>query len=445
MADKLEDGTTVSLKALVHKGSNKVIFVECVSDFLDVLFSFLTFPMGTIKLGSKQSVESVPVQIGCMNNLYASVGNIDVQRFNNEVCRHKLLSPRNADESRCKDIKLKIDNGEFTKYFLCPDWNCLGVSEDEYLLSQYKGNLLSMYKGTRCENCGKCMDREYHLSSPSHADKYNGIYVKGLARLIVTDDLQVLPPLSGTSFSFLSKLGVTDGDITEETFNIGVSEVLNLLICSFVSKTPLTETLLKHKAEPDFITEISDHIFLTIPLGFILKQMQNSSWKGCIDQLYKSVQDLGDEQCLNSNDLLNPRIFPGFSYENHLLGIEEGSEASYYYAYCRPNGVEDVLVTDKTLIPSQVRYTFHLKLMNDKSSEGFLKGPTMFTITDKLIVRPISPIFGFSILNELKVPLDDIKEEIVRVGKEEVLRVLVASIAGDSALTDAFIRQPKEQ
>lgn len=160
--------------------------------------------------------------------------------------------------------------------------------------------------------------------------------------------------------------------------------------------------------------------FLTIPLGFILKQMQNSSWKGCIDQLYKSVQDLGDEQCLNSNDLLNPRIFPGFSYENHLLGIEEGSEASYYYAYCRPNGVEDVLVTDKTLIPSQVRYTFHLKLMNDKSSEGFLKGPTMFTITDKLIVRPISPIFGFSILNELKVPLDDIKEEIVRVGKEEV-------------------------
>lgn len=57
----------ISLKALVDKGSNKVIFVEADNDFVDVLFSFLTIPMGTIvKLASKQSV---PLKIGCMNNL----------------------------------------------------------------------------------------------------------------------------------------------------------------------------------------------------------------------------------------------------------------------------------------------------------------------------------------------------------------------------------------
>ncbi|PRQ34353.1 hypothetical protein RchiOBHm_Chr5g0067861 [Rosa chinensis] len=195
------------------------------------------------------------------------------------------------------------------------------------------------------------------------------------------------------------------------------------------------------EAEEDFVNLLFS--FLTIPLGFISKQMRDSSWKGCIDQLYKSVQDLDNERYLKSNDHknvpLSPKIFPGFSYNNHIWGIQEG-KASYNYVYCRPNGVEDMLLTEKTLIPSQVMYTFHLKLVSNISSQGFLKGPTMFTVIDQLIVRPISPIFGFSILNELKVPLDDIKEEIVQVGKGEVLRLLVASIAGNSALTDVFIR-----
>lgn len=69
----------------------------------------------------------------------------------------------------------------------------------------------------------------------------------------------------------------------------------------------------------------------------------------------------------------------------------------------------------------------------------------MFTITDKLIRRPLSPILGFSVLNELKVPLTDIKEEIVQVGKLEALRLLVASFVCDSALTDVFIRQLKKE
>lgn len=494
MSDTSEN-STISLKALVDKGSNKIIFVECGHDFLDVLFSFLTFPMGTIiKLGRNHSVESVPVEIGCMKNLYASVENTDVQQFHNEVCRDKLLYPRNAAESHCKNLKFKIDNGESIRYFLCPDWNCLGVSENKLLLSQFKGNLLSLYKGTRCDNCGKSMDREYSLSvSSSFADQYEGVFVKGLARLIVSDDLQVLPPSSGASFSLCTKLGVLDGNTTEETFDVGINEVLKLLMSSFMSKTPLTQTLLKHEPEPKLSNEIvnqgicfeptmtsnmvnedeekisvklmiskskkivcyaeagGDFVnllfsFLTLPLGFILKQMRDSSWKGCIDQLYKSVQDLDDHYLKSTNHqniLMSPKLFPGFAYKNHLLGAEEGSEASYYYAYCRPNGIEDMLLTDKTLIPAKVMYTFHLKLVNDRSCQGFLKGATMFIVTDKLIVRPMSPIFGFSILNELKVPFADIKEELVQVGKEEALRLLVASFVGDSALTDVFIRQPQ--
>lgn len=44
----------------------------------------------------------------------------------------------------------------------------------------------------------------------------------------------------------------------------------------------------------------------------------------------------------------------------------------------------------------------------------------MFTITDNLIIRPISPLFGLSVLNEMKVPFTDIEAQIVQVGKKEV-------------------------
>ncbi|KAK9950097.1 hypothetical protein M0R45_005599 [Rubus argutus] len=106
--------------------------------------------------------------------------------------------------------------------------------------------------------------------------------------------------------------------------------------------------------------------------------------------------------------------------------------------------LRDILTTDKALIPSNAA-TVPLKLRNNKSPQGYLKGATMFTITDKLIIRPLSPSLGFSVLNELKVPLIDIKEEIVHVGKVEALRLLVASFVRDSALTDVFIGQLKKR
>ncbi|CAL2263098.1 unnamed protein product [Prunus armeniaca] len=79
----------ISLKALVDKGSNTIIFVESDNDFIDVLLSFLTIPMGTIVRRARK--HSVPLEIGCMSNLYPSVANIDVRHFQTEACKEMLL------------------------------------------------------------------------------------------------------------------------------------------------------------------------------------------------------------------------------------------------------------------------------------------------------------------------------------------------------------------
>lgn len=211
---------SISLKALVDKRSNKVIFIETDDDFVDVLFNFLTIPMGTIiRLALEHSV---PVAMGCMNNLYASVENIDASLFQSESCKDMLLCPRSGAESHCKNLKLKISNGEPTRYFLC--------SED----CTHRYNLFSHYKDVLCE-CGEPMDNEISLSvgklkKSSFAD--GGVFCKGLTRFIITDDLQVMPPLSSAISSLFTKLGVMDASTTEEqAFNVGVDEVIEVLTC----------------------------------------------------------------------------------------------------------------------------------------------------------------------------------------------------------------------
>lgn len=106
----------ISLKALVHKECGKVIFIECESDFVDVLFSFLTMPIGTIiRLGRENSLT---VRTGCMKRLYTSVEDIGEKEFRSSDCKGMLLRPRNAAEPYCDKLNLRLEN-EPKSYYLC--------------------------------------------------------------------------------------------------------------------------------------------------------------------------------------------------------------------------------------------------------------------------------------------------------------------------------------
>ncbi|PRQ34317.1 hypothetical protein RchiOBHm_Chr5g0067471 [Rosa chinensis] len=481
---------SISLKAMVDKASNQIIFVESDNDFIDVIFSFLTIPMGKIiRVAPNQSIR---LGVGCLNNVYASVKNMDVKHFRTEACKDMLLSPRSVADSQCKNLKVKIYNDEATQYFMCSH-NRVDCK-------------FSYCKYLNCDSCGGSINKERNLLVTPDG----GVFVKGLSRLIITDDLQVIPPLTAASIPLLTKLGVMDGNTIEEvTINVGVDEVLNLLMRSLASKTPLTESLLKNKPRRKFCNEnqgintepqmVKDKTnlegtisvklivskskkmvcyaeagedfvnlllsFLTIPLGFIVKHMGNCSLQGCIDQLYKSVQDLDDQYMMSNYHkemLLTPKLVPGFCYENHLLGTEE---ATYYYA-----GSTGFLSTDRVLLATQTALATKsirsycsqesaqtsirpIAFRDPKANhnqhknaqvQGFLEGPAMFTVTDDLNIRPVSLIFGLSLLNELKVPLTDIYVQTVQVHEEEALRLLVAAFLGDSALTNTFIRETEQ-
>ncbi|CAN6556563.1 unnamed protein product [Malus baccata var. baccata] len=465
MEEKSEN--KISLKVLVNNLTNKVIFAECDNDFVDVLFSFLTIPMGTIV---RLSHHSQSFGIGFIDNLFGSVESLDLQLFRTKECRDMLLHPRNGAEDLLRNLKLKYDQCEPPQYFKCANRYCHSSAQR-----------FSYYETVHC-CCGGLMYMETIFTTKQAEG--GGVFVEEPGRFIISDDLQVLPPFTCAVSSVVSNHGLTGWKSVEElTFNVGVDEVLNLLMRSLVSETPLTETLLKDKTIPNMIDENLDQdlrieyrevggkrneeeekisikfivskskkkvyyaevgedfvnllfSFLTLPLGFVVKQMQHNSLKGCIDQLYRSVEDL-DEQYLKSNlhkkKLVSPKLLPGFGYKNHLLGIEE---ASYKWtdsvepkSHCREDYID--FVDPKS---------HHKK---DDKGCGFLKGPAMFMVTDSLNVSPISAIFGMSILCELNVPVTDVEVQVAHVGKEVAIHLSVASFVCPSALTGVFLTKPK--
>ncbi|KAF8378715.1 hypothetical protein HHK36_030064 [Tetracentron sinense] len=423
---------SMSLKVLVDNEKNRVVFAESGKDFVDVLFSFLTMPIGTIV----RLIRSQPfvVEIGCMNNLYESVAKLDVQHLCTPVCKTMLLSPRSSSEAHSRKLKVNIDDTEPTQYYICP----LRCCHRSYYIQ-------SIYKNVRCR-CGKEMEYEHNIGMLNMANEDQGVFVKETIKFIISDDLHVTPMSTMTCLSLLSKLGIK-------------IEVLHLLMSLLSSKTPLTNSVLpesvildqiqfdprnmtqpkdERDADPDdkklrvklMVSKSNNKVlyaeagedfgglilsFLTIPLGSIVELLvRDSPWQ-CVNKLYESVEHLSVGNYIKSNEcknmLIHPKLAPYFGCDNQLLGIEEAVLPRLSFA--------DVV---------------NPKLLTGEDRSGAL-----------------SSISVISLFYSLNVPISDFEERVVTVGKKEALSLLKASLfSKSSALTDAFrfnlsLKKPKQE
>ncbi|KAG4925174.1 hypothetical protein JHK87_050714 [Glycine soja] len=209
------------------------------------------------------------------------------------------------------------------------------------------------------------MDREISLEERTSEDGF----VKETASFIICDDLRVMPNSLGTSVGLFHELGAKNMEAIEErTVEIGNKEVLDLLKCSFLSKSPLTDFILnkkqflyvytKHQSQFE-IGEVSSDVirqmvlkvlirksdrkilfvegqedfadfifsFLTLPLGGVLHMLGGFSSYSCLDKLYKSVTELCPYRYLMSPSLKHmlviPQCAPQLGIYNQILQIGE--------------------------------------------------------------------------------------------------------------------------
>jgi len=146
MATAVGSEKLITLKLTVFREERKVIFAEAGKDFVDVLCSFLTMPLGTIARLVRKGCKSQPPEIASLISLYQSVENLDKGCFPTDTCKEMLLRPRNSVEAYCRSLKINIDDTEPTRYFVCE--NLISCRHQSPVL-------ISTFRNKRCR-CGGC-------------------------------------------------------------------------------------------------------------------------------------------------------------------------------------------------------------------------------------------------------------------------------------------------
>jgi hypothetical protein len=80
--------TALSMKLLIDRKAQRVLFAEASKDVVDFLFSLLAMPVATaVKLIGKDAV------VGSVGNLYASVEKLDATYIQPGAAKDALLRP----------------------------------------------------------------------------------------------------------------------------------------------------------------------------------------------------------------------------------------------------------------------------------------------------------------------------------------------------------------
>ncbi|XP_045798138.1 uncharacterized protein LOC123892397 [Trifolium pratense] len=219
MASATQTEEHVQLKLLVNEESNKVVLAEAGKDFVDILCSFLTIPLGTIARLSQKDSNMGPVTVGCLNSLYQSVSNLDECLWTN-TNKELLLYPRNSSEEYCSTLKFNIDDLESTEYFMCGNKYC-GRENRHYYAGH--GYILSTSAYHECPRCKSHCNRSIFLKP------YCKGFVNSVATFVITEDLTIMPnSMVHTSFSLLQNSGISTSSAKEITVNVTQEKLFNI-------------------------------------------------------------------------------------------------------------------------------------------------------------------------------------------------------------------------
>ncbi|XP_027927456.1 uncharacterized protein LOC114184345 [Vigna unguiculata] len=478
----------LTLKLMVIKGKKKVVIAEAGKEFVDILFSFLTLPLGTIARLVREESLVQPPEVALLSTLYQSVQNLDDGYLCTDTCREMLLRPRNSMEAYCRSLKINIDDTEPTEYFVCK--NLVNCPEKSPVF-------ISSFKNKKCR-CGALLGKPISAETSCVFDGF----IKSNVRFMITDDLKVIPNSLDEMVNVLKGSGIkTMSSVNVMSVHITKNQVVDLLKCCLCSKTVLTdlfleklpnERLLKKKriAPSDFKAKGSGKItvkimqrksngkivftegkedfadflssLLTIPLGGMAHLMEGCCCVGSVDELYKSVVDLNEDYFISKGvkyNFVHPVLAPQFKLGN-LLPLRCNYVPNYFcyikcydlhgHRYGSRSIASCYLTSINKTVNSSLESCVPLKFvdpMSDTSNngKGYLKGPTTYMVTDDLVVTPSSSISVMSLLTSMSISVDDLEEKVVSIGTEEGVRILQASLSSTSALTLGLSHLTKEK
>ncbi|XP_071732427.1 uncharacterized protein [Rutidosis leptorrhynchoides] len=205
------------------------------------------------------------------------------------------------------------------------------------------------------------------------------------------------------------------------------------------------------EAGKDFV----DFLFslLTLPIGTIMRLLDDKNTIGGLSNLYHSVSEFNNDYILQKDALLKPKTSPPLVSPKVPLPIEEwsgapseqpvtptGSAIFYKCGTCNNDRLSSYQRscdycrgTMCTVVDNYVLKTVE---------KGFVKGLVTYMVTDNLGVSPMSTISSITLLNKFNVKdLSALEEKVVHIGMDEGLELLKYSLSSNTVLTDVFLRE----
>ncbi|XP_076919108.1 uncharacterized protein LOC143579793 [Bidens hawaiensis] len=214
MAETTTNEAKISIKVFVDKLKKRVVYAEADHTFVDILFSFMTLPLGTIVRVLEKHPDINLNTLGNLNNLYQSLKDFPECYFATEEGKFMLLNPRSLSYDHCGELKLEIDDTEPVRWFIC-----------RKCLSNNSSNSFSFSNKAKCRSCGEYITG-LPLFKESNVCDGDGVFVSGIANFIVTDDLLVMPYTATESFRLLTDFGITDtSNLEERKLDMGREQV----------------------------------------------------------------------------------------------------------------------------------------------------------------------------------------------------------------------------
>jgi hypothetical protein len=258
--------STTTMKLLVDKASQRVLFAEAGKDVVDFIFGLLAMPVGAAaSLLRAEDNGAAADALGCVANVYASVEKMDAVYMQGTEARDALIVNDNLPSGPSTRLLTATATATATATTAAstpaPGYNPYGVwpSYGMPSLTGLASYLPPPYHPTPAppphESEGVALmpppDAGLALLPPSlyrcHACYALGStqgsrgFVQAMASYTVMDDLTVTPASNLSTVALLGKLGVKDLDALEEkTVTVGRKEVTSLmhailLICRLIA------------------------------------------------------------------------------------------------------------------------------------------------------------------------------------------------------------------
>ena len=166
VGDNTNEEDNISIKLVVSKSRETVCYAEAGDDFVSLLFSFLTLPLGSIlkKMGNSSSLK------GCTDQLYISVQDLEEQYLKSNYHKELLVDPKLVP-GFCYPNLLGIEEASYS--WIGNDDDMFGYATDSLLIPSN-----SLYQ----------LEVKDPKSQYSEGKSARG-FLKGPVMFIVTDNL----------------------------------------------------------------------------------------------------------------------------------------------------------------------------------------------------------------------------------------------------------------